>query len=200
MQKDWLFYIIMQGTNARTEEPEFHKSHQKHHIPTEHTSNKKSTTHKRTTTKRREEAKEETVDAEAASNIKEPMEDWNSVNIIRPTAFKEISNVSLNKETGGEFWVKTNFSNMEIDWLADTGSPRSFMQQSKTKDIVRKHPSTKISTFINKTRYKCFNNQDIQITGVQHLTLKSGSWTANNCNILLVRKLPQNLMGRDFNN
>ena len=199
-KKDWLFYIIMQGTNARTEETKLHKRHQKHHIPTEHTSNKKSTTHKRTTTKRREEAKEETVDAEAASNIKEIMEDWSSVNIIRPTAFKEISNVSLNKETGGEFWVKTNFSNMEIDWLADTGSPRSFMQESKTKDIVRKHPSNKISTFNKKTRYKCFNNQDTQITGVQHLILKSGSWTANNCNIILVRKLPQNVMGRDFNN
>ena len=145
-----------------------------------------------------EEAEEETVDAEAALYIKELMGDWSSVNIIRPTAFEEINNVSLNKETGGEFWLKTNFGNKETDWIADTGSPRSFMQESKAKDIVRKHPLTKISTFNEKTRYKCFNNQDIQITGVLHLTLKSGSWTATKCNILLVSKLPQNVMGRDI--
>ena len=64
---------------------------------------------------------------------------------------------------------------MEVDWLANTGSPRSFMQYSKAKEIVLNHPPSKISTFNEMTRYKCFNNQDIQITGVQQLTLKSGS-------------------------
>ena len=57
------------------------------------------------------------------------MEDWTSVSAVRPTTFKAINNVSLNKDTGGEFAVKTNCGNTEIDWLADTGPPRSFMQE-----------------------------------------------------------------------
>ena len=46
-----------------------------------------------------DEPEEETMDAEAALYIKELMEDWSSVSTIKPTAFKEINNVSLNKET-----------------------------------------------------------------------------------------------------
>ena len=126
------------------------------------------------------------------------MEDRSSVNTIRSTGLNEVNNVSLNKETGGEFWVKTNDNNLELDWLADTGSPRSFMQYSKAQEIVRNHTSSKITTFKEKTRYKCFNNQDIKITGVLHITLKSGSWTAKNCNILLVNNLPQIVMDRDI--
>ena len=38
----------------------------------------------------------------------------------------------------------------------------------------------------------------MKITGVLHTTLKSGSWTAKNCNILLMNNLPQNVMGRDI--
>ena len=53
-----------------------------------------------------EETEEETVDAEAALNIKELMEEWSSVNTIRPTGFNEVNNVSLNKEAGEESWVK----------------------------------------------------------------------------------------------
>ena len=38
----------------------------------------------------------------------------------------------------------------------------------------------------------------MKITGVLHITLKSGSWSAKNCNILLMNNLPQNVMGRDI--
>ena len=49
------------------------------------------------------EEENETVDGEAALYIKELMEDWSSINIIRPTEFNEVNNVSLNKDTSGEF-------------------------------------------------------------------------------------------------
>ena len=126
------------------------------------------------------------------------MEDWSAVNTIIPTGFNEVDNVSLNKEAGGEFWVKTNYNNSELDWLADTGLPRSFMQYSKAQEIVSKNTTSEITAFKEKTRYKCFNNQEIKITGALHITLKLGSWTAKNCNILLVNNLPQNVMGRDI--
>ena len=73
------------------------------------------------------------------------------------------------------------------------------MQESNSKKITAKYPDTKISNFTEKkTKYKCFNNQDIQIKGVLNVDLKSGSWTATNCKILLVSNLPQNVMGKDI--
>ena len=85
-----------------------------------------------------------------------------------------------------------------MDWLADTGSPRSFMEHAQAEDITNKNKASRITTFDEKSRYKCFNNQDIKISGVLHITLKSGAWTAKNCNILLVKHLPQPVMGRDI--
>ena len=104
-----------------------------------------------------ETEEEETVDGEAALYIKELMEHWSSVNTIRPNGPNKVNKVSLPKETGAEFWVKTNYSTLELDWLADTGSPRSFIQNSKAQEIVRNHPGSKITTFKEKTRYRCFN-------------------------------------------
>ena len=144
------------------------------------------------------EEESETIDGEAALDIKELMEDWSAINIVRPTGFKEVKNVSLNKDINGEFWVKTNFRKSEIDWLADTGSPRSFMQESVAKDLIGKHQDASKSKFTGKTKYKCFNNQENQIKGVLNITLSSGSWKATNCKILLVNNLTQDIMGRDI--
>ena len=144
-----------------------------------------------------QETEEETVDAEAALYIKELMEDWSSVNTIRSVEVKKINTISVNKTTGGECWVKTNGKNTEVDWLADTGSPRSFLEYTKAKEITKQNKESKITMF-EKSRYKCFNNQDIKILGVLHITLKSGTWTAKNCRILLVKHLAQPVMGRDI--
>ena len=52
----------------------------------------------------------------------------------------------------------------------------------------------KLKDYSNHTKFKCFNNNDI---GQLQLELNSGSWTARNCNILVVEHKSQNLMGRD---
>ena len=72
-----------------------------------------------------------------------------------------LNNVALSKESGGEFWVNTKYNDLNLDWLADTGSPRSFIQYSKAQEIVDIHLESKITNFKEKTRYKCFNNQEI---------------------------------------
>ena len=102
------------------------------------------------------------------------MEEWSSINIVRPTAFREVNIVSLNKDTSGEFCVKINYRASEIDLLADTGSPRSSMQESNAKEITARYSDTSISKFTEKTKYKCFNNQDIHIKGVLNMNFKSG--------------------------
>ena len=62
-----------------------------------------------------EEQEEETVDGEAVVYIKNFMEDWSSINTVRPTGFTDVNNVSLNKDISGEFWVKTKYQNSEIE-------------------------------------------------------------------------------------
>ena len=69
---------------------------------------------------------------------------------------------TFTREVGGKFWVKTNQQNTEIHWLAGTGSPRSFMQEATARSITTKIPNTNITTFMEKTKHKYFNNQDIQ--------------------------------------
>ena len=97
-----------------------------------------------------EEQEEEMVDGKAALYIKKLMEDWSSINIVRPTGFREVTNVSVNKDISEEFWVKIKYRISEIEWLADTGSPRSFMQESTAKEIAAKYPDTKLQTLRKK--------------------------------------------------
>ena len=61
-----------------------------------------------------EEQEEETVDGEAVLYIKKLMEDWSSINVVRPTGFTDVNNVSIKKDISGEFWVKTKYQNSEI--------------------------------------------------------------------------------------
>ena len=68
----------------------------------------------------------------------------------------------------------------------------------KGKRNHKQNKTSRITTFDEKSRYKYLNNQDINISEVLHITLKSGAWTAENCNILLVKHLPQPVMGRDI--
>ena len=72
------------------------------------------------------------------------------------------------------------------------------MQESIAKQITTRYSDTSISKFTEKAKYKCFNNQDIQIKCVLNINIKSGSWKATDCKILLVKNLPQNVMGRDI--
>ena len=56
------------------------------------------------------------------------MEDWNKINLIERD-FENIKNSELNKLTpNGEIIVQTTIKNKNtLNWLADTGSPRNFI-------------------------------------------------------------------------
>ena len=99
-----------------------------------------------------EEVEEETVDAEAALYIKDLMEDWSSVNTIRPVGVKKINTISFNKATGGECWVKTNKNNTVVECLANTGSPRLFMEYAKAREITYKNKSSRKPSFDEKSK------------------------------------------------
>ena len=76
------------------------------------------------------------VDAEAPLYIKELTEDWANVNLIRPTTFHTEKNSVKNNEGTGEFWVATTTNNKRIVWLADTGSPRTFMNKETANELL----------------------------------------------------------------
>ena len=144
-----------------------------------------------------EDSTEESVDAEAALYIKELHEDWANIKLIRPTEFKLQKNDQINKNTNGEFWVETTTKAGKIQWLADTGSPRSFITTQKALELSNKIDNAEIHPYNEGKKYRCFNNNDIAIKGVLHMELKSGSWNAKNCKILFVGKKTNNIMGRD---
>ena len=144
----------------------------------------------------REEEEIESVDPESALYIKKLSEDWADINHIAPESFIEVQNVHLNTTMPKEIWVETNTNKLKIQWLADTGSPRSFITKEQANKIMEHNPEVKLQQYTSQTKYKCFNNNNIKIGDI-NLTLKSGSWTAQNCKILVVGHKTHNLMGRD---
>ena len=140
---------------------------------------------------------EESIDAEAALYIKELLEYWANINLIRPTEFNPQKRDEINKNKNAELWVETTTKAGKIQWLADTGSPRSFINTQKQLELSNKIDNAEIHQYNEETKYRCFNNNDIAIKGVLHMELKSGSWNAKNCKILVVDNKTNNNMGRD---
>ena len=99
---------------------------------------------------------EESVDAEAALYKKQIHEDWAHINIIRPMEFVQMRNDEINKDPYGEFWVETTTALNKIQWLADTGSPRSFMNIDLAVKLQQEIPNVKITENTEATVYKSF--------------------------------------------
>ena len=118
----------------------------------------------------------ETLDSEPTMYIRELMEDWSTINLIERD-FKNTKNSNLNNKTSyGEIIKQTKTkSNYTIHWLAETGSPRSFIDIQTAKDLLQKHEQTKLEDYHGYTKFKCFNNNEIPIIGQLQLELNSGS-------------------------
>ena len=141
---------------------------------------------------------EESVDAEAALYIKELHEDWANINTIRPMEFVQKGKDEINKDPYGEFWVETTTARNKIQWLADTGSPRSFINIDMTAKLQQEIPNVRITEYRETTVSKSFTNNNIEIKRVLSLELNSGSWTAKDCKVLIVENRTNSIMGRDI--
>ena len=124
------------------------------------------------------------------------MEDWQNVNFIKTINFIKVSDV--NKTNRGEFWIKTKTDYQQIYWLADTGSPRSFMNIDTAQRLLANGKTTIKQPNKSIGEFRCFNNNKINIIGTIQLDITSGSSTAKNCTILLVNNNTINIMGRDI--
>ena len=173
-------------------------------IPTNQTSQEHQT-RTGTTTRRtqpqetRTEVTDETLDLENTFYIQEVFDDWNTVNLIHPKNFVHAHPQKLSPNISDEIWIKTSTDTFETNWLADTGSPRSFICKTEAERIIQKCKSAKWKEPTNgQTQYRCFNNIEIPITGIIQINLRSGLREATNNEILVVNANTVNLMGRDI--
>ena len=118
----------------------------------------------------------ESVDPESTLYIKKLSEDWADVNHIAPETFSEVKNIKLNVAQTKKIWVETTTTHkFKIQWLADTGSPRSFITRNQANKIMKHNPMIQLHAYTSQTKYKFFNNNNIKIEGKPNLTLQSGS-------------------------
>ena len=142
---------------------------------------------------------EETVDLENTFYIQEVFDSWNTVNLIKPKSFHSAQTHKLSPRITDEIWIKTSSDTTEIDWLADTGSPRSFVCKTEAERILQHCKSAKWKHPTGcQTQYRFFNNIEIPITGIIQMNLRSGNREATNNEILVVDANTVNLLGRDI--
>ena len=147
----------------------------------------------------RTEATDGTLDLENTFYIQEVFDSWNTVNLIHPKNFVHAHPQKLSPNISDEIWIKTSTDTFETNWLADTGSPRSFICKTEAERIIQMCKSAKWKEPTNgQTQYRCFNNIEIPITGIIQINLRSGLREATNNEILVVNANTVNLMGRDI--
>ena len=134
----------------------------------------------------RTEATDETSDLENTFYIQEVFDSWNTVNLIHPKNFVHAHPQKLSPNISDEIWIKTSTDTFETNWLADTGSPRSFICKTEAERIIQMCKSAKWKEPTNgQTQYRCFNNIEIPITGIIQINLRSGLREATNNEILM---------------
>ena len=102
---------------------------------------------------------EEIIDPESTCYNREMMEDWqNTTNFIHSVKFTIEKVSDLNKTRRGEFWLKTNTNKKQTYWLADTGSPRSFLNIQTAKNLLVDNKTK------NQHPDKSWANSDVSIT------------------------------------
>ena len=80
------------------------------------------------------ETNDESIDLENTFFIQEVFDSWNTVNLIKPKTFHNAQPHKLSPNISDEIWIKTTSDMTEIDWLADTGVPRSFVCKAEKKN------------------------------------------------------------------
>ena len=125
------------------------------------------------------------------------MEDWQKLNFIQTVNFTNKKLTGINKTRRGEFWIKTLTNNKQVYWLADKGSPRRFMNAETALKMLVNNKATVLQPNKAIGEFRCFKNNKIDVTGMIHLDITSGSASAKNCTILLVENNTINILGRD---
>ena len=138
--------------------------------------------------------KDEQLDLKNTFFIQEIFDNWNTVNFVKSRSFNtEHQTFTQIIERNVDTSDKT-----EIDWLADTGSPRSFVSKEEADRILQNCKSSKWKNAKDcSTKYRCSNNLEIPIIWATQMHIKSGHWDATDNEILVVNSNTVKLLGRD---
>ena len=118
---------------------------------------------------------EETVDLENTFFIQEVFDGWTTVNFNKPKTFNKEQPSKYSPNLSDKILIRTTSYRTEIDWLADTGSPRSFIGKEKAEKILQQCRSAEWKDPNEcPVKYRCFNNIEIPTTGAIQLKLRSG--------------------------
>ena len=94
----------------------------------------------------------ESVDPELALYNKELMEDWANVNHMAPYDLSHLKNSVFNVSEPKGIWIGTATQNKhKIHWLADNGSPGSFVALEKAKSIINNNPKIRLLPYTSHT-------------------------------------------------
>ena len=141
---------------------------------------------------------QETLDPDSTYYIQEIIDSWNQVNHVKSCTFTNRNPPGIDASLNNEIWIKTRSNNINIEWIADTGSPKSFINEATANSILQKcNKATRLSYNQDPEKYRCFNNVSIPITGILQLDLTSGYWTSRYNKILIVKTQTVTLLGRD---
>ena len=115
---------------------------------------------------------------ESTCYIREMMEDWQNINLIKSVNFTNEKVSDINKTRRGQFWIKTRTNNQQVFWLVDTGSPRSFMNTETARKLLVNEKTTIHESSKSIGEFRCFNNNKIDVTGIIKVDITSGSYSA----------------------
>ena len=139
----------------------------------------------------------ESIDPESTCYMREMMDDWNTVNLVKWNWSQTKIN-KINQNQMGEYWLETHSGKSKIHWLVDTGSPRSFVSQTTANSLINKL-GKEIQNYASKVgEFRCFNNNKIKIISPLKIHLSSGNSNAQNCEKQVVPHNTLNLLGRDI--
>ena len=85
----------------------------------------------------------------------------------------------------------------KLQWLVDTGHPRSFISQTTANQLINKLGKNIEKKATQVGEFRCFNNNKIQIQGIIQIDITSGTSSAKECEILVVPHNTVNMLGRD---
>ena len=85
-------------------------------------------------------------------------EDVSTINFIQSLNFTTVTKKELNMNQQGEFRIETKTKDESINWLVDTGSPRSFISRRTPQHLITKLGNRIIKQDKNIGEFRCFNN------------------------------------------
>ena len=118
------------------------------------------------------ETNDESIDLENTFFIQEVFDSWNTVNLIKPKTFHNAQPQKLSPNISDEIRIKTTSDMTKIDWLADTGSPRSFVCKAEEKES-----SNNANPPNGKTRPDAKPNTDASTTSISQ-SQEQSNWSS----------------------